>query len=97
MSMFTVSGQVINVFDQQGKVDQETGEVTPTTPRLQLLGNMPMPNGETRMDMITVKVENKQAYEQLKGKDIRLPIGVFSPSKGQIVYYVPKGSKPVAA
>lgn len=97
MSMFTVCGQVINVFDQQGRLDKETGEITPTTPRLQLLGNMPMPNGESRMDMITVKVDNKESYEALKGKDIRLPIGVFSPSKGQIVYYVPKGSKPVAA
>ena len=97
MSMFTVSGTVINVFDQQGKVDQETGVMGETTPRLQLLGNMPMPNGEMRMDMITVKVENRAAYETLKGKVIRLPIGVFSPSKGQIVYYVPKGSKPEAA
>jgi len=97
MSMFTVSGKVINVFDQQGKVDQDTGEVGETTPRLQLLGNMPMPNGEMRMDMITVKVENKKVYEALEGKEIRLPIGVFAPSKGQIVYYVPKGAKPVAA
>jgi len=97
MSMFTVSGTVINVFDQQGKVDQETGVIGETTPRLQLLGNMPMPNGELRMDMITVKVENRKVYETLKGKEIRIPIGVFSPSKGQIVYYVPKGSKPQAA
>jgi len=97
MSMFTVSGKVINVFDQQGKLDKETGEVGETTPRLQLLGNMPMPNGEMRMDMVTVKVENKKIYEELQGKDIRLPIGVFAPSKGQIVYYVPKGAKPVAA
>jgi len=97
MSMFTVSGTVINVFDQQGKVDQETGVIGETTPRLQLLGNMPMPNGELRMDMITVKVENRKVYEPLKGKEIRIPIGVFSPSKGQIVYYVPKGSKPEAA
>jgi len=97
MSMFTVSGKVINVFDQLGKLDKETGEVGETTPRLQLLGNMPMPNGEMRMDMVTVKVESKRVYEELKGKDIRLPIGVFAPSKGQIVYYVPKGAKPVAA
>lgn len=95
--MFTVSGTVINVFDQIGKLNEETGEIAPTTPRLQLLGDMPTKNGEVRKDMITVKVENKRAYEDLLGKEIRLPIGVFSPSKGQIVYYVPKGSKPVAA
>lgn len=97
MSMFTVAGKVINVFDQKGRLDETTGEMTPTTPRLQMLGEMPMPDGEVRMDMITVKVENKEAFASLVGKDIRLPIGVFSPSKGQIVYYVPKGSKPVAA
>jgi len=97
MSMFTVSGTVINVFDQIGKLDEETGIVSPTTPRLQLLGDMPTKNGEVRKDMITVKVEDKRAYKDLLGKDIRLPIGVFSPSKGQIVYYVPKGSTPVAA
>jgi len=97
MSMFTVSGTVINLFDQKGKLNEETGEIAPTTPRLQMLGEMPMPNGEMRKDLITVKVENKEIYMQLVGKDIRLPIGVFAPSKGQIVYYVPKGSKPVAA
>ncbi len=97
MSMFTVSGKVINVFDQPGKVDQETGEIGETTCRLQILGNMPVPNGELRLDLITVKVENKKAYEALQDKEIRLPIGVFAPSKGQVVYYVPKGSKPIAA
>lgn len=97
MSMFTVSGTVINVFDQVGKLDEETGVIAPTTPRLQLLGDMPTQSGEMRKDMITVKVQDRKAYEALLGKDIRLPIGSFAPSKGQIVYYVPKGSKPVPA
>jgi hypothetical protein len=93
-SMFTVAGQVVNVFDQPGTLDKETGEMSPTTHRLQLLGNVPVQNGETRLDMITVKVDDRKIYENLKGKNIRLPIGVFSPGKNQIVYYVPKGSKP---
>jgi len=94
MSMFTVSGKVINIFIQPGQVDKETGNKGESTPRLQILGQMPVPNGETRLDMITVKVEDKKTYEVLKGKDIRLPVGVFSPSKGQVIYFVPKGSKP---
>ena len=93
MSMFTVMGKVVNVFDQPGRLDKETGEMTPDTVRLQMMGQMPVQNGDTRLDLITVKVENKSEYEQLKGKDIRLPVGAFAPSKGQIIYFVPKGSK----
>ena len=94
MSMFTVRGRVVNVFDQPGRTDKETGEITPPTVRLQIMGEMPVPNGETRLDLITVKIEDKLSYEKLKNKDIRLPIGAFAPSKGQIIYYVPKGSQP---
>lgn len=92
--MFTVMGKVVHVFDQPGRLDKETGETTPDSVRLQMMGQMPVPNGETRLDLITVKVEDKETYEKLKGKDIRLPVGAFSPSKGQIIYFVPKGSRP---
>jgi len=94
MSMFTVTGKVVHVFTQPGAVNKETGEVGEATPRLQLMGQMPVPNGETRLDMITVKVEDRATFEPLKNKTIRLPIGAFSPSKGQIIYYVPKGAQP---
>jgi len=94
MSMFTVMGKVVHVFDQPGRVDKETGEKLPDSVRLQMMGQMPVPNGETRLDLITVKVEDKNTYEKLKGKDIRLPVGAFAPSKGQIIYFVPKGSAP---
>jgi len=94
MSMFTVMGQVVNVFDQPGRIDKETGETTPDSVRLQMMGQMPVQNGDTRLDLITVKVESKKEYEELKGQNIRLPVGAFAPSKGQIIYFVPKGSKP---
>jgi hypothetical protein len=92
--MFTVMGKVVHVFDQPGRLDKETGEMTPDTVRLQMMGQMPVQNGATRLDLITVKVEDKGTYEKLKGKDIRLPVGAFAPSKGQIIYFVPKGSHP---
>jgi hypothetical protein len=92
--MFTVMGRVVNVFDQPGSIDRETGEKLPDSVRLQMMGEMPVKNGSTRLDLVTVKVEDKETYEKLKNKEIRLPVGVFSPSKGQIIYFVPKGSLP---
>jgi len=94
MSMFTVMGKVIHVFDQPGRVDKDTGEKGEDSVRLQMLGEMPVQNGQSRMDMITVKIEEKEVYEKLQGKTIRLPVGAFAPSKGQIIYFVPKGSQP---
>jgi len=92
--MFTVTGQLINVFAGQDQVNSETGEVTPGKPRIQILGYMPQPTGEVRYDLLTVSVEDRAKFQQLKGKPIRIPVGAFSPSKGQVVWYVPKGTKP---
>jgi hypothetical protein len=94
MSMFTVTGRVMHVFDQPGQINKETGEISPDTVKVQILGNMPVKNGQSKLDMITLTVEDKKTYVDLKNKDIRLPLGFFSPSKGQIIYFVPKGSNP---
>ena len=94
MSMFTVTGKVVHVFDQEGALNKETGEKTPDSVRLQMMGEMPVQGGASRFEMITVKVDNKKIYEVLKGKEIRLAVGAFSPQKGQIIYFIPKGAKP---
>jgi len=94
MSMFTVTGKVVHVFDQEGSVSRETGEKQPDSVRLQMMGEMPVQGGETRFEMITVKVDDKKRYEVLKDKNIRLAVGAFSPQKGQIIYFIPKGARP---
>lgn len=94
MSMFTVTGEVMHVFDQPGRLDRETGEIGPDSVKVQIMGDMPIPNGQSRLDMITLKVSDRKSYADLQGKKIRLALGFFSPLKGQIVYFVPKGAKP---
>ncbi len=94
MSMFTVMGKVVHVFDQPGRVDKETGEKAEDSVRLQMMGEMPVEGGETRLDLITVKVPDKKTYQNFVGKQIRLPVGAFAPSKGQIIYFIPKGASP---
>lgn len=94
MSMFTVKGQVLNVFTQPGVVDKETGEIGESTDRVQLLGELPQANGEIKLDMITLKVTEKKLYQTVKGKNVRIPLGFFATGKNSIVYYIPKGSRP---
>ena len=93
-SMFTVTGQVVKTFVQPGGVDTSTGEASPPTAKVQLLGEMPVKGGDSRLDLVTLTVDDLPSYEALKGKRIRVPLGVFSPAKGQIVYYLAKGGKP---
>ena len=94
LSMFTVTGEVLKTFVQPGGIDKETGEVGPASVKVQIMGEMPVKGGDSRFDMITLTVEDKTKYEALKGKRIRIPLGFFSPSKGSILYFIPKGGQP---
>jgi hypothetical protein len=92
--MFTVTGQVLKTFVQPGQVDKETGEIGKSSVKVQIMGEMPVQGGESRLDLITLTVENQKVYEDLKTKRVRVPLGFFSPSKGQIIYFIPKGATP---
>lgn len=94
LSMFTVTGQVIKTFVQGGSIDKATGETGEPTNKVQIMGEMPVQGGDSRVDLITLTVTDKGAYESLKGKRIRIPLGFFAPQKGTIVYFIPKGAKP---
>jgi hypothetical protein len=93
-SMFTITGDVLKTFVQVGQVDKETGVQAPSSVKVQILGEMPVMGGDSRNELVSLTVENQQVYEQLIGKRIRVPLGFFSPQKGNIIYFIPKGSKP---
>jgi hypothetical protein len=94
ISMFTVTGQVLKTFVRPAQVDKETGETGKSTLKVQIMGEMPVQGGDSRFEMIDLTIENENDYKPLEGKRIRVPLGFFSPQKGNIVYYIPKGSKP---
>ena len=94
MSMFQVSGVVLHLFDAPGRIDKETGEVDDDKPKVQLLGEIPQRNGQSKFDVITLTCHNPADFDGLKGKRVVVPLGMFSPSKGNIIYYIPQGSKP---
>lgn len=94
LSMFTVTGEVLKTFVQPGQVDKSTGEASESTIKVQVMGEMPVQGGESRLDLITLTVPDKATYESLKGKRVRIPLGFFAPQKGTIVYFIPKGAKP---
>lgn len=96
MSMFTLRGKVVNTFHQQGRLDKETGELQEGTDRVQIMGEMPVAGGGSKVDLITLTIPEGLDFSEYLQKAVEVPLGFFSPQKGQIIYFIPKGSQIVS-
>lgn len=86
MSMLTLNGIVLNVFDTPASTDKKTGEVRPASTRVQIQAENTLENGQRRFEMVTLKVAKGEVYEKLVGHAVRIPVGAFVAS-GSILYY----------
>lgn len=91
-AMFTLCGQVLNVFVQPGGVSKKTGEEYEARDKVQLLGELPLQDGQKRMELVTLTVDNARPFEAVKGKRVRVPVGFFATGK-DVQFYIPKGSR----
>lgn len=93
MSMFQITGQVINCFFQPGNLDKTTGELKEGKNKVQILGNIPVSDGGSKMDLVTLTVPDGIDFKAHLQKRISVPLGFFAPAKGSILYFIPKGAK----
>jgi hypothetical protein len=96
MSMLTLNGTVQNVFTTPASTDKATGEVRPASTNAQILAENVLESGETRLEMVTLKVHAGDAFRKLKGQFVRVPVGAFV-SQGAIRYYALKNEPNPAA
>jgi hypothetical protein len=96
MSMLTLNGVVLNVFDTPESTDRKTGEVRPASTRVQLQAENTLENGQKRFDMVTLKVKAGDVYRKLVGKAVRVPVGAFV-ANGAILYYALNNEAPSAS
>jgi hypothetical protein len=95
MSMLSMTGKVIHLFETP-KGTNKAGEEFGGQDKVQVMGSVPLQNGEARYDLITLTCHNAKSFEPFMGQDVSFPIGVMAPAKGQIVYFIPKGAVPAA-
>lgn len=95
MAMLTLNGQVINVFDQPAYTDKKTGEVTPAKHRVQIMAENMLQNGQNRMELVNLTVEDPAPYQTLQGRTVRVPVGAFAQGSS-ITFYALKGHRPEA-
>jgi hypothetical protein len=86
MSMLTLNGIVQNVFSKPASTDKATGEIRPASEHAQILAENFLETGEKRLDMVTLKVHQGEAFRKLEGQFVRVPVGAFV-ANGQIQFY----------
>lgn len=97
MSMFQVSGRVLHLFDAPGRKDRETGEVDEDKPKVQILGRIPQRNGQFKFDVIDLTCRDPEDFRPYLGRDVIVPLGIFSAAKEKTIYFIPEGCKPSLA
>jgi hypothetical protein len=91
--MIKLEGTIINVFTQQGGTSKKTGEAFADRDKIQLMGELELPNGSIKHELIDLTVEDGKAYESLKNKRVSIPCGALASGRN-VVFYVAKGATP---
>lgn len=89
--MLTLKGQLINTF--LTPKSEKNGNEYGGQDKIQIIGDVELPNGEKRKDMYTLTTHNIDKFEPFLGEEISVPIGIFNTGKA-IAYFIPKGSSP---
>ena len=94
MSMFQMTGQLLNVFRTPVGINKE-GKEFGGKEKIQILGSETLQNGETQNKLIDLSCNDVSAFDRYLGQVITFPVGVI-PSGKQVIFFVPRGAQPVA-
>jgi len=92
-AMFTLCGQVANVYVQPGGTSKKTGEAFDPRDKVQILGHLPLSTGGHKLELVTLNVEDARLFQAAINKTIRVPVGVYALGKS-VGYFIPQGAKP---
>ena len=67
MAMLTLNGVLQNVYSQPERKDEKTGEIRPASLHAQILAENVTQSGETKLEMVTLKVHT-EAFRSLVGQ-----------------------------
>lgn len=91
--MLQMTGMVVNLFTKEGGTDKD-GKAFGATHKVQLLGEIDLPNGEVQNELVDLKVESLADWNGFKGKSVSVDVGIYAPKANTVVYFIKKGTKP---
>ena len=92
--MFTLFGEVVNVYVQPGGTSKKTGEVFDPRDKVQIMGQVPLQGGGTKLDLVTLNVEDARLFQSSLKRNVRVPVGVYALGKS-VGFFIPQGAKPL--
>lgn len=95
MSMLTMNGTLLNIFVSPKGTNKEGNEYGGQD-KVQILGDIPLQNGETRKEMFTLTAHDVSDFRPHINKQISVPVGAISVGKS-VTFFIPKGAKPALA
>ena len=95
MAMLTLNGTLQNVFTKPESKDPKTGEIRPASLNAQILAENVTQTGETKLEMVTLKVHT-EAFRSLVGQKVRVPVGAFVANDGIMFYALRNEAQPLA-
>ena len=95
MSMLTLNGTVANIYEAPKGVNKDTGEAYGGQHRIQVMCENTLKNGEKRIELVDLTIEDIQPYREAIGKPVRVPVGVYV-NAGKPAFYAIKAQKAAA-
>lgn len=90
--MFQLTGKVVNVYVAPKGVSKRTGEEYGGQDKVQIMGQIPLPDGQFRMELVDLTTDQGEALRKMEGRDVVCPVGFYASGKA-VGYYIPKGHK----
>ena len=89
MSMLTLNGTLSNIYVSPKGVNKTTGESFGGQHRLQVMCQNILQNGETRIDLVDLTIDEVEPYLSFIGKPVRVAVGVYV-NAGKPAFYALK-------
>jgi len=90
--MFQLAGKVVNVYVAPKGVSKKTGEEYGGNDKVQIMGQIPLPDGEFKMELVDLSTDQGETLRKMEGKSVVCPVA-FYVSRSAVGCYIPKGHK----
>lgn len=75
--MLTLKGRIVNVFHVPPRTNRD-GEVLPPYSKVQLMGEVPLPQGGVQVELIDLRTDRGTAFEAAKGKLVECAVRPYA-------------------
>lgn len=92
MSMFLLTGTVVNVFTAPKGISKKTGEEYGGQDKVQIMGDIPLPDGQYRKELVDLTTDQGESLKKMEGREVSCPVAFYVSGKS-VGFYIPKGHK----